>query len=52
MVGPTFGGEWRASGNGGWEREFGGVRKMKVHIEVLLELFFSQNLQNLEYRSI
>jgi hypothetical protein len=26
MVGPTFGGgKWRASRNGGWEGEFGGV---------------------------
>jgi hypothetical protein len=33
-------GEWRVSRNGGWEWEFGGVWKMKVHIEVPLELVF------------
>jgi hypothetical protein len=33
-------GEWRASRNGGWEWEFGGVWKMKAHIEVPLELVF------------
>jgi hypothetical protein len=39
MVGPTvWRGEWRASSNGGLEWEFGGVCKMDVHLEVLLEL--------------
>jgi hypothetical protein len=37
-------GGWRASRNGGWEWEFGGVWKMEVKIEALLELVFSQNL--------
>jgi hypothetical protein len=36
----------RASRNGGWEWEFGGVWKMKVHIEVLLELVFSPKPPN------
>jgi hypothetical protein len=45
---PHLEGEWRVSGNGGWEWEFGGVWKIEVHIEVLLELVFSQNLQILE----
>jgi hypothetical protein len=39
-------GEWRASRNGGWEWEFGGVWKMKVHIESLLELVFCPNPSN------
>jgi hypothetical protein len=34
-------GEWRTSRIGGWEWEFGGVWKIKVHIEVPLELVFS-----------
>jgi hypothetical protein len=33
-------GKWRASRNGGWEWEFGGVWKMEVYIEALLELVF------------
>jgi hypothetical protein len=33
-------GGWRACRNGGWEWEFGGVWKMEVHIEALLELIF------------
>jgi hypothetical protein len=33
-------GEWRAYINGGREWEFGGVWKMKAHIEVPLELVF------------
>jgi hypothetical protein len=41
MVGPTlWRGIWRPSRNGGWEGGFGGVLKMQVHIETLLELFF------------
>jgi hypothetical protein len=32
--------KWRTSRNGGWEWEFGGVWKMEVHIEALLELVF------------
>jgi hypothetical protein len=41
MVGPTFGGgKWRASRNGGWEGEFGGVCKMKACLEALLEMDF------------
>jgi hypothetical protein len=31
---------WRASGNGGWEGEFGGASKMEDCLEVLLELCF------------
>jgi hypothetical protein len=42
-------GEWRASRNGGWEWEFGGVWKMKVHIEAPTGVwFFAQSLQILE----
>jgi hypothetical protein len=49
MVGPTFGGgEWRASKNGGWEGKFGGVWKIEVCLEALLELDFTQNLQIFE----
>jgi hypothetical protein len=49
MVGPTFGGgEWRASKNGGWEGGFGGVWKIEVCLETLLELGFSKKLQILE----
>jgi hypothetical protein len=41
MVGPTvWSGEWRASSNGGLDVEFGGICKMEVHLEVLLELHF------------
>jgi hypothetical protein len=32
--------KWRASKNGGWEGEFGGVCKMEVCLEVPLELDF------------
>jgi hypothetical protein len=38
---PRLEGEWRTSRIGGWEWEFGGVWKIKVHIEVPLELVFS-----------
>jgi hypothetical protein len=33
-------GEWRASRNGGWEGEFGGVCKMEACLEALLEMDF------------
>jgi hypothetical protein len=33
-------GQWRASNNGGWEREFGGACKIEVCLEALLELDF------------
>jgi hypothetical protein len=40
-AGPTiWRGKWRASKNGGWEKEFGGACKMEVHLEALLELIF------------
>jgi hypothetical protein len=49
MVGPTvLRGGWRASRNGGWEWEFGGVWKIEVHMKALLELVFPPNLQILE----
>jgi hypothetical protein len=34
-------GEWRASRNGGWEGEFGGVCKIESCLEALLEMDFS-----------
>jgi hypothetical protein len=41
IVGPTgWTGEWRASKNGGWEGEFGGVCKIEACLEALLELVF------------
>jgi hypothetical protein len=46
MVGPTFVGEWRASRNGGWEGEFGGVCKMEACLETLLEKDFCTKPQN------
>jgi hypothetical protein len=33
-------GKWRASRNGGWEGEFGGVCKMEACLEALLEMDF------------
>jgi hypothetical protein len=33
-------GKWRASRNGGWEGEFGGVCKMEACLEALLEIDF------------
>jgi hypothetical protein len=40
-AGPTiWRGKWRAFKNGGWEGKFGGVWKIEVHIEALMELFF------------
>jgi hypothetical protein len=33
-------GKWRASRNGGWEGEFGGVCKMEACLEALLEMVF------------
>jgi hypothetical protein len=32
--------KWRASRNGGWEGEFGGVCKMEACLEALLEMDF------------
>jgi hypothetical protein len=46
LWGPQVGGgmeglqEWRASKNGGWEGEFGGVCKMEACLEALLEMDF------------
>jgi hypothetical protein len=53
-AGPTiWRGKWRAFKNGGWEGKFGGVWKIEVHIEALMELFFfSSSLQILEWRAI
>jgi hypothetical protein len=38
--GPHLEGEWRASRNGGWEGEFGGVCKIEACLEALLEMNF------------
>jgi hypothetical protein len=46
MVGPTFGGEWRASRNEGWDGEFGEVSKMKACLEDLLEMDFCTKSPN------
>jgi hypothetical protein len=47
MVGPTvWRGGWRASKNGGWEWEFGGVWKIEVHMEALLEFVFCSKPPN------
>jgi hypothetical protein len=43
---PLLEGEWRASKNGGWEGEFGGVWKIEVCLEALLELGFSTKPPN------
>jgi hypothetical protein len=53
MVGPTFGGgKWRASRNGGWEGEFGGVCKMETCLEALLEMDFCTKPPNFGVEAI
>jgi hypothetical protein len=44
---PLFEGEWRPSKNRGWGK-FREICKMRAHLEILLELSFSSNLQILE----
>jgi hypothetical protein len=39
-------GGWRASRNGGWEGEFGGVCKMEACLEAMLEMDFCSKPPN------